>query len=221
MESPFPCGFVPLFRTVATVEGYNASIVIVPANSVQLAADGAHFQHRIPHVWRNIDSLVSACMPWKSDLGEDFKCFRVLLTQGGCHLKSVNQQRLTADFLTRLGSWRRLVLQHVEGLQPGRIGEVGGVCVCWEGDVCVGRIGPGQVWSEVVEATVVGDSNEGNLLEQFLGGFGRWWRSCNKDEAKFSLNKSATAVDPNSAEETMLTIYLVSLPIPDPASSMT
>ena len=109
----------------------------------------------------------------------------------------------------------------MEGLQPGGIGEVGGICVCWEGDVCVGRISPGQVWGEVVEATVVGDSNEGNLLEQLLGVFGRCWRSRNKDEAKSSLEKSASAVGADAAEGIMLTMYLVSLLIPGPASSMT
>ena len=56
----------------------------------------------------------------------------------------------------------------VEGLQAGRVGEVRGVGVGREREVCVGRISKREVRDEVVETTVVGDSDERDPLQQLL-----------------------------------------------------
>lgn len=67
------------------------------------------------------------------------------------------------------------VREHVEHLQPARIGEVGGVGVCRQrqGRICrVDRVGDG---SEVPEGAVVGGADEGDAVEKGFRSLGRGW----------------------------------------------
>jgi hypothetical protein len=61
-------------------------------------------------------------------------------------------------------------------LQAGRVGEVGCVSVCFEGDVSVRRVLGGEVGGEVVEAAVVRFADEGDGPEEGLCGGGIWVR---------------------------------------------
>lgn len=58
------------------------------------------------------------------------------------------------------------MLEQVEGLQTGRVGEVGCVGVGFEGDVGVGCVLGGEVGGEVVEAAVVRFADEGDAAEE-------------------------------------------------------
>lgn len=59
--------------------------------------------------------------------------------------------------------------EEVERLEAGGIGEVSVVRVGGKGEVGVGRVGHGKVGDEVVEASVVGQADEGDALEDLAG----------------------------------------------------
>lgn len=76
----------------------------------------------------------------------------------------------------------------MEGLQSRRVGEVGVVCVRFEGDVGVRCVLRRQVGGEVVEAAVVGFADEGDFAEQGFCGVGRVERGLvDVAEAVFAL----------------------------------
>ena len=53
----------------------------------------------------------------------------------------------------------------MEHLQASWISEVGGVCVCGEGEIGVSSVFHGQVRGEIVEAAIMGYSYKRDALE--------------------------------------------------------
>lgn len=94
-------------------------------------------------------------------------------------IKAIDEERFTAFSLR--------MREEMEGLQPGRVGEVSGVCVGVKGDVGVCRVLGGEVGCEVVEAAVVGFADKGYAAEELLRRFGSCGNLVNVAESVATL----------------------------------
>lgn len=92
-------------------------------------------------------------------------------------MKPIHEQRLAAETLRpALFGTGIDVRQEMEGLEPSWVCEVGRISMRCQRYVSVGCVCHGEVGNEVVEATIVRLSNEGNLLKDTLGGLCRFRR---------------------------------------------